>query len=497
VLLAGLASLSIGGTAYGQFEPPETGQVTPLTIGPSIGISQLFTDNAAGTAPAQPEFVTQITPGLSINGETARAKVDFNYLPTFNHFENGDSKDRVDQNLNANGMITPITDKLVVDFQAYANEANASGNASNQQGILVPTDNRILYYIGNIAPHYHQQYGDLATLDVTYSLDSTNTSVEGAKLPGLGINSTNSLGRNALVSIGSADAFGRLGLRADFSHSDNSGSGANTESTTGVDTVGLSYHFNRVFSLSMNGGYQSIDYPANGSTPAYKSNGVTWSVGLTITPNALSTVSIGYGKQQGSYNPSIQVGYSLGPRTNVSASYLVSVQNQLTSTLQNLRYLVYDQFGNPIDSRTGLPFSGIDQSFGSQNVLFRDKPALISLSHQLTRSSVTLTGKYEVRDSLSGVSINTKAMSASLNYTRQLTPLIQGNMNLGYTHITSKTFGSPEEDSDSVSLSGQLLYNLSGTTTISVVEDFFRTTSSTPASSSQSQQLTVGLRKSF
>jgi uncharacterized protein (PEP-CTERM system associated) len=499
-LAAGLAGLSVSGLAFAQAQQPQTpdvgGSRTGLSISPSIGISELFSDNTAGTQPGQPQFVSQISPGISISGETPHAKVDLNFIPTFVHFDNGGGKDRIDQNFNTTGSAAPI-DNLVVDFQGYANEADASGNASNQQGILVPTNNRILYYIGNIAPHYHTQYSDLATIDVTYSLNSTNTSVEGEKLPGLGINSTDTLGQNALVSIGSAEAFGRLGLRADLSHTSNSGSGMNTESTTDVDTVGVTYHINRVYSFSGSIGYQSIDYPANGLSAAYNSSGLTWTIGLTITPNDLSTIAIGYGKQQGSYNPSIQAGYALGPRTNISASYLVTVQNQLTASLQNLKYLVYDQFGNPIDSRTGLPFSAVNQTFGSQNVLFRDKPALVSLSHQFTRSAVTLTGQYEVRNSLSGVQQDTDVLGATINYSRQFTPLVQGNVSLGYTQSTSRTAGAPEQRAQSTSLSGQLLYNLSDTTTVNIVENFFRTISNNSTNNSQTQQLTVGLRKSF
>jgi uncharacterized protein (PEP-CTERM system associated) len=499
-LVAGLAGLSVSGLAFAQAQqaqiPDVGGSRTGLSISPSIGISELFNDNTAGTQPDQPQFVSQISPGISISGETAHATVDLNYIPTFVHFDNGAGKDRVDQNFNTSGSANPI-DNLVVNFQGYANEADATGNASNQQGILVPTNNRILYYIGNIAPHYHTQYSDLATVDVTYSLNSSNTSVEGEKLAGLGINSTDTLGQNALVSIGSAEAFGRLGLRADLSHTSNSGSGMNTQSTTDVDTVGITYHITRVYSFSGSIGYQSIDYPANGLSAAYDSSGLTWTIGLTITPNDLSNIAIGYGKQQGSYNPSIQAGYALGPRTNIGASYVVTVQNQLTAALQNLKYLVYDQFGNPIDSRTGLPFSAVNQTFGSQNVLFRDKPALVSLSHQFTRSAVTLTGQYEVRNSLIGVQQNTDALGATINYSRQFTPLVQGNVSLGYTQSTFRTAGAPEQRAQSTSLSGQLLYNLSDTTTVNVVENFFRTISNNSTNNSQAQQLTVGLRKSF
>ena len=501
VLLAGgLAGLSISGPAFAQILPrqadPDASGPTGIQITPSIGVSELFTDNTAGSQSDQAQFVSEVSPGISISGETAHARINFNFIPTLVHFDNGPGKDQINPNLNTDGQAKPL-DNLTVDFQGYANQEDATGNASNQQGILVPTDNRILYYIGNIAPHYHTQYSDLATLDVTYSLNSTNTSVEGAKLPGLGINSTDTLGRNALVSIGSADAFGRVSVRADFSQTDNTGSGMNNASTTSVDTVSLTYHVNRVYSFSGSIGYQSIDYPASGLTAAYKSSGLTWTIGLTITPNDLSTISLGYGKQQGAYNPTIQAGYALGPRTNISASYLVTVQNQLTASLQNLKYLVYDQFGNPIDSRTGLPFSAVNQTFGSQNILFRDKPALVAISHQFTRSTVTLTGQYEVRNSLSGVQQNSQVLGATINYSRQLTPLIQGSTSLGYTQDTSRTFGSPEEKANSISLSGELLYNLSDTTTLNIIENFFRTTSNISANNSQTQQLTVGLRKSF
>ena len=501
-LLLGLTSLSVSGLAFAQLQPqgqpPDTGNPAGIAVTPSIGVSQLYTENQTGTGASQPQFVTQITPGISISGETARAKVDFNYQPTFNHFDNGSSKDRLDQNLNTDATLSPIPDTLTVKFQGFANEADASGNASNQQGILVPTNNRILYYIGNVVPRYQQNFSDVATLEASYSVNSTNTSVEGDKLPGLGINSTNSLGQSALVSIGSAESFGRMGVRADFSHNTNSGSGANTQSTSGVDTVTISYHIDRNFYVSGSIGYQSINYPDSGAgNPGYRSSGVTWTLGLTITPNDLSTIALGYGKQQGAYNPTIQVGYALGPRTNISASYLVTVQNQLTASLQNLKYLTYDQFGNPIDSRTGLPFSAVNQTFGSQNILFRDKPALVSISHQFTRSALTLTGQYEVRNSLSGVKTDTEVLGATLNYSRQFSPLVQGNVSLGYTQSQTRTFGASDNRARSYSLSGQLLYNLSESTSINVVENLFRTINNDSQNNSLTQQLSVGLRKSF
>jgi uncharacterized protein (PEP-CTERM system associated) len=490
-LFAGLAVVVTAGVASAD---------PGLTITPSIGFTQSYTDNRTGTQKSQPDLVTSISPGLSINGETAKTRINLVYLPVFNHFDLGRSSDRVDQNLNTVGRITPSGDdqEFVIDFTASANEAGATGNSSNQQGIIIPAANQILYYLGTVTPHLTRHYRDIATLDLTYSVSSTNTSVVGSPtLASQGISSTNSLGQDAELAIGSADSFGRLGLRADFRHSISSGNGPNTESTTDVDVLGISYHVNRVYSLTASVGYQSINYPPSGDALPYKSEGLTWSVGLSITPNALSAISLGYGKQQGAYNPSVQAGYQLGPLTTITASYLVTVQNQLSAALQNSRFLTFDQFGNSIDSRTGLPFSSVNQSFGSQNILFRDKPAVISISHQLVRSAVSLSALYEVRTSLSGPSMSSEVFGATINYTREMTPLLQGNVRLGYTYSTSRGFGSLTIHNESISVSAALFYQLSDSTTINVIENYFNNTSGLAANGSKTQQLTIGLRKSF
>src|SRR6202000_737549 len=102
-LILGLTSLSISGLAFAQLQPQsqtqDTGSPTGITVTPSIGVSQLYTDNQTGTGGSQPVFVTQITPGISVTGETARTKINLNYLPTFNHFDNGGWRGRGDPKL--------------------------------------------------------------------------------------------------------------------------------------------------------------------------------------------------------------------------------------------------------------------------------------------------------------------------------------------------------------------------------------------------------------
>ena len=488
LLITGLVGLTtVGASAAEQ----------AITVTPTISVSNVLTDDAAGGQKSQADLVTQLTPVISIMGETPHIKVNFNYQPTVNHFDLGHSPDSIDQNLNGQGTITPITDLLTIDFQTIASEAGASGNSSNQQGIIVPSANRVLYYIATVSPHFQDHIGSFATFDAYLGINSVNTSAQGSAVPGFGVSSTDQLGLTEEIAIGSADTFGRLGLKLDLKHSSTTGSGLNTASTTSSEALSAVYHLNRVFALSASIGKQSIDYPQNGGTPAYRNSGTTWNLGATITPNQVSAVALGYGYSQGNYSPSIQAGYALGPRTNISASYLVTVQNQLSSTLQNQRFLTYDQFGNPVDSRTGLPFNAVNQTFGSQNVLFRDKPFLISISHQFERSAITLTGRYEARNTLTGPASSDKTYGVTVNYARTFNPLLTGNFNIGYTDNKVTAVGAVTDDVRSITLTASLFYRLSDTTTFNIIENYYKAVSNVPSNGSLTQQLTVGVAKSF
>ena len=485
-LVLGLMGAGIAGRAFAD---------PGLIITPSVGLAETYTDNASGGGASKPDSVSQFTPGVAIHGETAYLTVDGDYAPTYNHFNTHSSPDRIDQNLDLNGTFKPIENVLTVDFQSFAQEAGGTGNFTNVAGALVPSVDRVLYYTGNIAPHYQAHFGDIATFDAYYRLSSSNVSDEGIH-PGQPSTSSDSLGQNMEIAVGSADSLGRVGLNLDLSYGLTTGSGENTASTNSDYIVGGSFHFNRTYQATASIGYQTIDYPTVGTTQGYKSSGITWSLGATITPNALSSISVGYGLNQGSYNPSLQVGYQLGPRTTLMASYVVTVQNQLTSALQNLRFLSYDQFGNAIDTRTGLPYSGVNQTFGSQNVLFRDKPAMITLSHQLFRSGITLTANYETRQSLSGPQQSDRAWSVSVTYNRDFTPLLQGSFGVGYTSNISTALGTSEH-ANNFNVTASLFYKISETSTATLTETYYGLTSNVPTDTFSSEQLTIGIRKSF
>lgn len=469
-------------------------------ITPGATVQQLYSSNVLGTGEgAKPDIVTQLSPNLTIIENSARTRLNFQYTPTFNHYDLGNSPDRIDQNLIASGRLTPFLDYLVIDVSAYATETGGSPNSVNSiANTLVPTNDRILFYLGTFEPHFATQFSDVATVDAYYRLKSANTSEQGGASSGPKPLSGNSLTHEAQLVIGSANSLGRMSAQLNLDHSQTTGTGQNNHEQTDADFIGLQYHVNHTYTLTGSIGYQRIHYDSTGSTAPFTSEGMTWSVGANYTPNPVSSASVSYGLRQGVYVPTIKIQYALGPRTTFSANYQVDIQNQLQSAVQDIRYLTFDAAGNPIDSRTGLPFVGLNSVFGTRNVLFRDKPLIVAISHQFTRSGLTFSATWERRQSITGFFAEDTAIGALLQYSREISPQTNCMIELGYTdHQTKGAVQNGAEHAQIINAGLALYYRLSDSTTLVLRETYVRKISSIPAFNLETNQAIIGLKKEF
>jgi uncharacterized protein (PEP-CTERM system associated) len=469
-----------------------------FTVAPTIGFQETYTSNSGGNgATSTADLVTQVTPAVSLDETGPWSSITLNYSPTYNKYDFHTSPDRIDQNFNSTVSVTPSEEHLKIDFAAYASEEGATPNSNTiSNNLLIATNNRVLFYAGSVIPHFSQRFGDVATIEAYYRLKSSNTSDQSVRAPGSASLSNDSLQQDPEIIIGSGDSFGRLSAQADFDHSNTTASGAGGASSNDRYTLGGQYHLTYDYSLTGSVGYQRIHYAATTGSSAYTNEGLTWNAGIAITPDPTKSLSVSYGLQEGIYVPTVKLSYSIGPRTSIVGSYIVTIQNELEAALQNLQYLAYDSVGNPIDSRTGLPFSLLNQSFGSQNVLFRDKPAQLSLVHQLERSAITLRLLYDARSAVSGPPSTETVSQVDIGYNRQLSDKTTASFDLGYTRNVfgglSVTGGSQDT---LLNASVSFFWTLSSTATISVTGTFFEPLSNAATAGTASNQVVLGFRK--
>src|SRR5258706_226068 len=91
------------------------------TITPRISGQELFTDNVLLTPTnRQSDFVTTLSPGLSVSGDSPRLQVKFDYSPVVSIYAITPNQNFFGQSLYGNGTATVVPDAFFIDARAYA-----------------------------------------------------------------------------------------------------------------------------------------------------------------------------------------------------------------------------------------------------------------------------------------------------------------------------------------------------------------------------------------
>src|SRR5580700_137519 len=94
-----------------------------LTFTPRIVDQELFTDNLFFTpSNRRSDFVTTLSPGLTISDDSPRLQAKFDYSPTLNLYALTPGQNFIGQNLYANGTLTVVPDLFFLDARGLLSE---------------------------------------------------------------------------------------------------------------------------------------------------------------------------------------------------------------------------------------------------------------------------------------------------------------------------------------------------------------------------------------
>src|SRR4051812_47991771 len=86
------------------------------TVTKDISLRETYTDNVfVGSPTSTSDFITQVTPGIGIEGTSPRVQGKFRYSPTALFYANNPSQNYVANNLFAQGRLTALERFLFVD----------------------------------------------------------------------------------------------------------------------------------------------------------------------------------------------------------------------------------------------------------------------------------------------------------------------------------------------------------------------------------------------
>ena len=170
------------------------------------------------------------------------------------------------------------------------------------------------------------------------------------------------------------------------------GSGVLRGARDDIATNWLGYQLNRVVTPFAEFGAERIFY--NTATP-YRLNDAVWELGVLLTPNPDSRLSVGYGHHQGADSVEIQGFYALSARTRLTASYSTGLATDVQQIQARLGLAEFDPLGGAVNAETGAPLFLGNGLLGTQNGLFRNRALALTASTLLDRDAVLLTVQHQ------------------------------------------------------------------------------------------------------
>lgn len=286
-------------------------------IVPTLSVAETYTDNVR-LAPAGSErsdFVTQVTPGVSVSATGPRLRLSAAYSPQFLYRANEETKDVFHQ-LNATGNAELVQQLLFVDATASVFQANASLFGPQADSNVNNTGNRTNVRTFLVSPYLRHAFGNYAQGEARFTYTTVNTDAAASL--------SNSQSTGIDLSLGSGPSFKLYTWNLAYSRQNiGYGSGQTTQApNTVAETVSA---FGRRLltpqvAVVSTVGYEDNNYATTGPAP----KGLFWSSGLEWNPTPRTHLSATTGRHY--YGPSSALDFSHRTRLTLwSLNYSESV----------------------------------------------------------------------------------------------------------------------------------------------------------------------------
>ncbi len=357
-------------------------------IHPTLSTEATYTDNVA-LAPAGSEkrdWVTQVTPGISVNATGAQLRFNATYGAQFlNRAETGGGG--VNHQFSGSGNAELVKRVLFVDATGSVSQQNVSLLGPQADSNINNTGNRATVRVFSVSPYLRQDFGYSAQgeLRLTHSTASTSDTTSLA--------STQSNGLNMRVSSG--PAFKLYTWNVSYSRNSIDSTGQ-PPVTTETFTAGGRRLITPQVALTASTGYEKSDYVAIGNAPS----GSFWNAGLEWTPTPRTRLAAGIGHRY--FGSTRSLDFSHRSRlTTWSAGYSEDITTTLgqalvpssVSTAGYLDTLFLSSVPDPVERQKAV------QAFIAQNAL----PPSLSVPLNFLTTQTILTKRLQASVGIQGI----------------------------------------------------------------------------------------------
>ena len=510
---------SVRGSVSSYLNGPSAVTVRPWTFSGDVEVDVGATDSPGGIHSGWQPLVL-VAPDFSLNGTTSRLNVALTYSPRLAFYPSTSGQTILSQSFNGSADAVIVPDLLFLNVRAISDVGSRFGNTSLASDSIVSRSEAVQTTSFSFSPYIQRSIAGYGTITAGYTYsqtfqDSDNRynsiyfAPNAAQTAGFG--STGNLQTNTEYgSFTTGENLGRIQESISATASQFSGSYFYQGASTSSISDRLSYAVYRWLTVFATAGYQEYNYPRSN----YKLDEPTWTVGVTVTPNDTSSVTVQYGQVAGGNTILANGTYSPTARTRIFGSYTVDIETGLGARQALLGSTTVGTGGLLVSNLTGAPTLA-NTYLASQYPLSRVKTATVGGAILLDRDAVTLTAGHSEFEQLGtstsvlGVSTasgtSTTSTYVSLDWQHELNP--SDSITSGVSYGTSNNgiyYGVAGGSSNTIqaysSYSHIFTDTLSGHISFTHAQRYGSATNNLPSAfggNASQNTFLVGLRKSF
>ena len=504
-------------------------------ISPSIGLDIGATDNALLTQQnRRGDVFTTLAPALVVSGATSRVRVNLSYSPRLFAYASSSSQTRIDQYFNGGVTTVIVPELLFLDLRGAITQQSRTGALGGTSVNTYNPRDQVQTITVSATPYAEHRFDGWGTGRVGYSIlrslqdarSSTtnflntgfNAGLQGLNNNGPGItgNLTTQRERGTFIT---GENLGRFNLITTAEAVQYYGAGAYHGAYRNLVSQDVGYAVTRTVAVVVGAGYQDLAFSG---TPGFRLSEPIWNFGVKWTPQADTSISVGYARRDGASGLYLDATASPTARTRVFARYSQGLSTDSEDQQNLLQSTTVGSTGLITDSVTGAPVASTSSLFGTQNGLFRLRRFSVSGSLLLNRDAINVSVVNEDRSNISATSFgpstngsgflpilpagsSSNGIFGTVSWSHELTPVLTSTASVSYGTTSYSNIGNGRNRTSDTSITGlaALSYIFTPTLTGNLRYSYTERTSNQALSLFGTQgnytenQITAGLRKSF
>ncbi len=340
------------------------------TMKPSVQTQEIYSDNI-NLAPSGSEksaFVTSVNPGFSINGQSARSTMNFNYRMQNLYNAGGNNGLSIYNQLQSNSHNVLLANKFFIDSNSSISQQNINNNLIGTSNINGSNNNTTVYNFG-FSPYWTPRFANYASGIARMNFNTIATG-GGNTANNTNINSiSDSFNLAETINLQSGSYFQRINWN--FSFNNNENYRLNSPTISFQNTNGrIGIPINAYFNVFTQGGYSNNNYQSN----SINNNGNT---------NTGAYYTVG-----GQWRPSQRFNITAGAGNNNFVTVFASPMSRITTTTTYSNNAVGTNFGQYSPGNATGNTGQNSQATGGGN---SGQNWTMAWKYQARRSSWTLT----------------------------------------------------------------------------------------------------------